>query len=79
MILGETFVMLIQSLNLDKTRWFLKSKQSRAGSVNVIVWLLAVVSFTHFYDATLRATLLAIRYTKPLDTVEGCIAVFTQM
>ena len=51
--------------------WVNPIRKTLSGRVVLVAWLIAVTFFHFFYSSTLRATLLAVAYNKPVDTVKG--------
>ncbi len=68
----RTLITLVQPPGIGEKTSTLKIKRTFSGRVSIGTWLVGVTFFNFFYEATLRASLLAVRYEKTLDTIKGC-------
>lgn len=64
--------MLCHPCNFALSKGFFRAQRKTvAGSLAIATWLIAISFFVFFYEATLRATLMAIQYQSPINTVQG--------
>ena len=59
--------MLVQQ---DRLKWFKFAYKSSAGSVTVLLWSMGGLVLMLSYVSNLRASLIAIAYEKPINTVQ---------
>ena len=71
MVYGS-LLMLCHPCNFALSKGFFRAQRKTvAGSLAIATWLIAISFFVFFYEATLRATLMAIQYQSPINTVQG--------
>lgn len=66
-------LMLIQACHFGGKPIYTRIRGTYAGALAIMGWLFVGTFFNFFYDATLRATLLAVQYKKPIQTIEGSL------
>jgi hypothetical protein len=59
----------------DRVSWFKHFPKSSAGALLVITWSVGCLILVLAYTSNLRASLIAVEYEKPTDTVQVCILV----
>ena len=62
--------MLVQQ---DRLKWFKFAYKTSAGSMTVLLWSLGGLVLMLSYVSNLRASLIAIAYEKPVDTVQDIL------
>ncbi len=67
--------MFAQPFSLSHKSWIKSVTFTDSGRLVYSFWFIGVAFFYFFYSSTLRATLLTISYTKPVDTLKGIIKV----
>ena len=70
-ILHGLFFVLVQPFSVGHQSWVTNVVKTQPGAYCISVWFVAVTFFNFFYFSTLRASLMAIPYNKPMDTVKG--------
>ncbi len=65
--------MFAQPFSLSHKSWIKSVTFTDSGRLVYSFWFIGVAFFYFFYSSTLRATLLTISYTKPVDTLKGTV------